>query len=159
VVLTLTGTGFAAGSQVVANEQGRTAMFVNSTTMKVTLAATDLATPGAFQIYVENFPNGWSGCAVFGYQTFIVGGKGALAATPMFSPKAGKYTGTVNVSITDAIPGAIIYYTTDGSVPTTTSPQYSVPIALNRTETLKADATAIGYLRSAVATAKYTITT
>jgi hypothetical protein len=158
LVLTLTGTGFAPGSFVVANGQFRTVTYVNSTTMKITLAAADLATPGAFQIYVENFPSGWNGCAVFGYQTFQVAGKGALAATPVFAPKAGKYSGTVNVSITDPIPGAIIYYTTDGSVPTTTSAQYSAPIPVSSTETLRADATATGYLRSAVATAKYTIT-
>ncbi len=157
-VLTLTGTGFAPGSIVVANEQFQTVTYVNSTTMKITLAAADLATPGAFQIYVENFPSGWNGCAVFGYQTFLVSGKGALAATPVFAPKAGKYSGTVNVSITDAIPGAIIYYTTDGTVPTTSSPQYLNPIPVSSTDTLKADATATGYLRSAVATAKYTIT-
>ena len=158
VVLTLTGTGFAPGSLISANGQYRTVTPVNSTTMKITLAAADLAAPGAFQIFVENFPSGWNGCAVFGYQTFLVGGKGAPAATPVFAPKAGTYTGTVNVTITDAIPGAIIYYTTDGSVPTIKSPQYSSPIPVGSTETLKADATATGYLRSAVATAKYTIT-
>jgi Astacin (Peptidase family M12A)/Chitobiase/beta-hexosaminidase C-terminal domain/Divergent InlB B-repeat domain len=158
LVLTLTGTGFAAGSLVNANGQYRTVTFVNSTTLRVALAAADLANPGAFQIFVENFPSGWNGCAVFGYQTFLVGGKGAPAATPVFSPKPGKYSGMVNVSITDAIPGAMIFYTTDGSVPTTTSPQYSVPIVVSSTETLRADATAAGYLRSAVATAKYTIT-
>jgi Chitobiase/beta-hexosaminidase C-terminal domain len=158
VVLTLTGTGFAPGSLVSANAQYRAVTFVNSTTLRITLAAADLATPGAFQIFVENFPSGWSGCAVFGYQTFLVAGKGAPAATPLFSPKAGSYSGTQNVMITDAIPGAIIYYTTDGTVPTTTSTQYSGPIAVGSTETLRADATATGYLRSAVATAKYTIT-
>jgi hypothetical protein len=157
-VLSLTGTGFAPGSHVFANGQYRTVTYVNSTTLKITLATADLATPGAFQIFVENFPSGWNGCAVFGYQTFLVSGKGAPAATPVFAPKAGKYTGTVNVSITDAIPGAIIYYTTDGSIPTTASAQYSTPIPVSSTETLRADATATGYLRSAVATAKYTIT-
>ncbi len=158
VVVTLTGTGFAPGCRVSAIAQYRTVTYVNSTTLRITLAPADLATPGAFQIFVENFPSGWHGCAVFGYQTFLVAGKGAPAATPLFSPKAGSYSGTQHVMISDAIPGSIIYYTTDGSIPTTASAQYSTPIPVSSTETLRADATAPGYLRSAEATAKYTIT-
>jgi hypothetical protein len=61
------------------------------------------------------------------------------------------------VSISDALIGATIHYTTDGTVPTTSSSVYTGPISVGVTETLKADATATGYLRSAVASAKYTI--
>ena len=157
IVLTLTGTGFAPGSLVSAKGQYRTVTFVNSQTLKISLAPADIATPGAFQIFVENFPSGWNGCAVFGQQTFLVGGKGAPAPTPLFSIKAGHYTMPQSVNITDALAGATIYYTTDGTTPTTSSAQYSGPILVSSNETLKADATATGYLRSAIATAKYTI--
>jgi Astacin (Peptidase family M12A)/Chitobiase/beta-hexosaminidase C-terminal domain/Divergent InlB B-repeat domain len=157
VVLTLTGTGFAPGSLVFANGKLRTVTHVSSTTMKISLTPADIAIPGAFAIYVENFPSGWNGCAVFGQQTFLVGGKGAPAATPVFSPKAGHYTTAQSVMISDAIAGAIIYYTTNGKTPTTSSPRYTGPILVSANETLKADVTATGYLRSAVATAKYTI--
>jgi hypothetical protein len=59
--------------------------------------------------------------------------------------------------MTDAVAGAAIYYTTDGTTPTTSSPVYSTPITVSSTETLKADATATGYVRSAVTSGTYTI--
>jgi hypothetical protein len=163
-VMTLTGTGFSPDSNVSVNgfNEFLPVTYVSATTLKVTVPPSDyLDVPGGYQVFVENFPTGWQGCAVFGYQTFLVEGKGPPVATPVFSPKAEAYTGTVNVSISDAVAGATIYYTTDGTTPTTASMQYTagVPIVVMATETLKADATATGYVRSAVATAKYTITT
>jgi hypothetical protein len=79
------------------------------------------------------------------------------AATPTFSPAAGTYTATQTVSISDTTPGATIYYTTNGTAPTTSSTVYSGPIGVSSTETLEAIATASGYSASAVATAVYTI--
>ncbi len=156
-VMTLTGTGFSPQSLVSANGQYRTVTYVSPTKLTVPITASDIAAPGAFQVFVENYPAGWTGCAVFGYQTFLVEGKGAPAATPVFSPSPGKYTQAQMVSISDALTGATIRYTTDGTVPTPSSPIYTGPISVGVTETLKADATATGYLRSAVASAKYTI--
>jgi hypothetical protein len=81
-----------------------------------------------------------------------------IAATaPVFSPKAGTYTSAQSVSITDATSGAAIYYTTDGTTPTTSSSLYSGPITVASTETLRAMAVASGYSNSVVATATFTI--
>lgn len=80
-------------------------------------------------------------------------------ATPAFSPTAGSYATAQSVTISDATPGASIYYTTNGTTPTTSSSVYSAPIAVSSTETIEAIATATGYSTSAVATATYTITT
>jgi hypothetical protein len=157
-VLTLTGTGFNPTSLVSANGQYRTATYVNSKTLTVPMTAADIASAGAFQVFVENFPSGWTGCAVFGYQTFIVQGRGAPTATPVFSPKAGAYGTAQSVSISDPVAGATINYTTDGTTPTASSPVYNnTPITVSSTETLKASALASGYVRSAVAIAIYTI--
>jgi hypothetical protein len=79
------------------------------------------------------------------------------AATPTFLPAAGTYTSAQSVTITEATPGATVYYTTSGSTPTTASAVYSAPINVSATETLKAMAVTPGYTNSAVASALYTI--
>jgi hypothetical protein len=78
-------------------------------------------------------------------------------ATPTFSPAAGSYNSAQPVSISTTTSGATIYYTTNGSTPTTSSTVYSGPITVSATETLKAIATESGFFNSNVATAAYTI--
>jgi N-acetylneuraminic acid mutarotase len=79
------------------------------------------------------------------------------AATPTFNPQAGTYDSAQSVTISDAKSGAAIYYTTDGTTPTTSSSVYNSPITVGSTETLEAIATAGGYSASPVAMATYTI--
>ena len=79
------------------------------------------------------------------------------ATTPAFSPAAGTYKVAQTVTISDAISGATMYYTTNGTVPTTASTKYTGPISVKATETLKAVAIATGYSLSSIATAAYTI--
>ena len=78
------------------------------------------------------------------------------AATPTFSPATGTYTTTQSVTISDTTSGASIYYTTDGSTPTTSSSLYSSAIAISATTTINAIAVASGYSNSAVSSATYT---
>jgi hypothetical protein len=79
------------------------------------------------------------------------------AATPAFSVSPGIYTSIQTVSFYDSTPGASIYYTTDGTMPTTSSTLYNGPITVASTETIEAFATAGGYTPSAVAIGVYTI--
>jgi hypothetical protein len=79
------------------------------------------------------------------------------AATAAFSPAAGTYTSAQTVTISDATPGALIYYTSDGTNPTASSTKYTGPISVASTETIHAIAAATGYSNSAVASAAYTI--
>ncbi|MDY6411498.1 MAG: chitobiase/beta-hexosaminidase C-terminal domain-containing protein [Bacteroidales bacterium] len=74
---------------------------------------------------------------------------------PTFSPAGGTYYVAQNVEI-KAASGATIYYTTDGSDPTTASAVYSEPINVASTTTIKAIATKDD-LVSSVASATYTI--
>ncbi len=59
-------------------------------------------------------------------------------AAPSINPAAGTYYAPINVNITCATPGAKIYYTTNGSTPTTGSTQYSAPFTVNTNTTVKA---------------------
>jgi len=79
------------------------------------------------------------------------------AATPAFSPTAGSYTGPQFVTISTSTPGATIYYTVDGSTPTTSSAIYKVPLHVFATQTLKALAVATGYTNSSVGSAAFTV--
>ena len=77
------------------------------------------------------------------------------AATPTLSPGTGIYASVQTVTISDSTIGATIYYTTDGSTPTTSSAKYTAAISVTSAETIKAMATASGYTNSAVASAVY----
>lgn len=81
------------------------------------------------------------------------------AVTPAFSPGTGIYAAGQTVQISDATPSATIYYTTNGSTPSTSSLVYSGPITISSTETLTAIATANNYATSAPAAANFTIAT
>jgi hypothetical protein len=79
-------------------------------------------------------------------------------ATPQFAPPGGTYTADQSVIITDSTAGSSIFYTLDGSTPTTSSKVYSGPITVASSETINAIAVAPGYLQSATGKAVYVIT-
>jgi hypothetical protein len=80
-----------------------------------------------------------------------------IATGPTFSPAAGTYTSAQSVTISDSTTGATIYYTTNGTTPTSSSALYNGPITVTSSETIEAIAAASGYTNSAVANAAYTI--
>jgi len=82
---------------------------------------------------------------------------GTNVATPTFSPAAGSYGPAQTVTISSATPGATIYYTTNGTTPTTSSPQYTAPITVSTSETVEALAVKTGYTNSAIGSAAYVI--
>ncbi len=59
-------------------------------------------------------------------------------ATPTFDPAAGTYTSVQNVELACATTGATIYYTTDGSTPTSSSTEYTAAITVDADMTIKA---------------------
>jgi len=81
-----------------------------------------------------------------------------VAATPIFSLTAGNYASAQSLTISDATSNSTIYYTTNGTTPTTASTQYTGAVAVTSSETVEAIAVATGYTSSAVSSAAYTIT-
>jgi hypothetical protein len=77
-------------------------------------------------------------------------------ATPEISLTAGTYTGAQTVTISGPT-GATIYYTTNGSAPTTNSSVYSEALTVSSSQTIKAIAVKDGMANSEVASATYTI--
>ena len=82
-----------------------------------------------------------------------------LAPPPTFSPAAGVYPTAQSVKLEDAASGAVIYYTTNGTHPTSASTKYTAAIKVSGTATIHAVAIASGDSPSPVAQASYTITT
>ncbi len=93
--------------------------------------------------------------------TWIYSAKSPVATTavPSFSPPAGTYSTAQSVSLTDSTTNAAIYYTTDGSTPTTGSALYTASISVSSSQTITAIAVAPGQQPSATASAAYTIQT
>ena len=130
-VRTITGTSYA--------DTGLTA----STTYSYTVSAFDAAGNQSGQSNVASATT-----------TAATGGR---AATPTFSPPAGTYGAPQSVVLSDASPGVNVYYTTDGTTPTTASFLYTGPISVTATSTIKAIAAGPGWTASAVATVAYTL--
>ena len=74
-----------------------------------------------------------------------------------FDPDGGTYTGTQTVTISCATPGVTIRYTTDGSDPTETSTEYTEPVTVDHSLTLKAKAWKTDWFPSNVKSADYVI--
>jgi len=91
--------------------------------------------------------------------TLTISSLGATAA-PVFHPAPGTSNAAVTVTLTDATTGAVEYYTTNGTTPTTSSTKFpSAGIKVSATTTITVIAVAPGYNASAPVSAKYTIAT
>ena len=79
-----------------------------------------------------------------------------ISAQPRFSQPHGLYdTEALTVAIEGNDAAATIHYTTDGSTPTVSSPQYTAPLTLSATTLLRAVEVKNGAVASPVATATY----
>ena len=76
---------------------------------------------------------------------------------PILMPNGGMFTNSVAVTVTDAVPAVSIYYTLDGSPPTTNSILYSGAIMLTNNVTLMAKAVKSGYNDSPASSATFVI--
>jgi hypothetical protein len=68
-----------------------------------------------------------------------------MTPRPMISPAGGRFKGSVKVVIQDADPRAIVFYTTDGSVPTPRSQRYAAPIVVSASNVVKRTVRAMAF--------------
>ncbi len=73
----------------------------------------------------------------YGYSA-SAGGLYAILTVPAFSLSAGTYSSTQSLTLSVPTPGASIYYTTNGSIPTTSSTLYAGPITVASSEVVNA---------------------
>jgi hypothetical protein len=147
---TVTITSATSGATIYYTTDGSTpTTSSNKYSAPITISTTNTLNAMAT---ATNFANSPVTSGIYTIQT-------ATAASPTFSPPAGPYSSVQTVTITSTTSGASIYYTTDGSTPTTSSNKYSAPITISTTTTLNAMATATNFANSPVTTGVYTIQT
>jgi alpha-tubulin suppressor-like RCC1 family protein len=78
-------------------------------------------------------------------------------ANPTPTPAQGTYFAAQSVTLSTTTSGATIRYTTDGTLPTPSSPAYSGPIPVNVTTQLQALGTRSGWMDSGYVSATYTL--
>jgi hypothetical protein len=153
------GTYATAQSATISDATANSAIFYTTDGTTPTTSSTQFTGPitvnSTETIEAIAAANGFSNSSV-ATATYAIGST-PPAATPTFSPAAGTYTSVQTVTISDATAGATIYYTTNGTTPTTASTVFTAPIAVNSTETIEAIAVASGFSNSAVANATYTL--
>lgn len=79
------------------------------------------------------------------------------AVTPVARPSAGDIYATDHIWLTTTTEGAKVYYTLDGTDPTSASLEFTTPIQLTESKTLKTIAIAEGYENSDVASFNYNL--
>ncbi len=167
----LNGTGINLSS----NDQFDAHLVYNASTTTLDLTITDLTLGNvswstAFNVDIQTAVGGTSAFAGFTGSTSSTGTSNQKilgwtyqsgvspvtpTAPPVFSVGSGAYTGPQTVTLTDTTPGAVIYYTTGGSQPSTSSAVYSTPISAAN-ETITTIAVAPGDLMSGPVSNTYT---
>jgi Chitobiase/beta-hexosaminidase C-terminal domain/Alpha galactosidase C-terminal beta sandwich domain len=90
-------------------------------------------------------------------QIYRISANPTKVISPIISQKGGTFSGSCSVSLSTTTTGASIYYTLDGTIPTSTSQLYSNPIVITATSTLSAIAIKSGMADSYINKETYTI--
>jgi hypothetical protein len=117
--------------------------------------------PGTYPVRASWSVDGVGGSETTGTNIVIASATGNLVPTPppqvaapFFLPASGTNV-PVSVTITDATPGAVIYYTLDGSLPTPSSILYTGKVSLVTASVIRAVAFTNGWLPSVASVAYY----
>jgi hypothetical protein len=147
-VIASTGTAIPSGN-VVFSVDGATAATVALNTKGVaTFTPTTLAL-GTHAILASYAGNATYAASAQGINQAIT------PLSPTITPAGGVYTSAQLISIADTTPATVVYYTLDGSAPTSSSTKYSAPILVSSSQQVSAIAIASGVPASTITRATY----
>ncbi|MEI7497776.1 MAG: chitobiase/beta-hexosaminidase C-terminal domain-containing protein [Candidatus Falkowbacteria bacterium] len=150
--ITIMGSNFVSTPSVTIGTSSATnVQFISSSSIT---ALTPANSVGVYSIVLIN-PNGQSATATNAYT--YVASITPQAISPSATPAGGTYTQAQSITLTSITTSSTIYYTLDGSVPSTSSTVYSGSISINNSATLKAITIRSGYIDSAIMIASYVI--
>jgi serine protease len=112
-------------------------------------------TPGNYAIVARGYKDGYYKSDTASADISI---NETVLPAPVVYPNGGAFNGSVTVYLGSTVLGATIRYTTDGSTPSASSPQFSEPLVLDETTTLKTRVYLDGYTPSPVVEKTFTIT-
>ena len=113
-------------------------------------------TVGGFAKFVPpTVANGKVYLATFSGKLDVYGLAAGWVAAPIIKPNGGPFTNSVTVTLSNATAGASVYYTLDGSPPTTNSILYTGPFVLTNTTIVKSKGVEAGFVDSTVSGATF----
>jgi hypothetical protein len=149
----------AGGSYIASNNVVLWGPFIGSNVLSLSYTAT--GQPGNYLVQAYWSVDGVGGGEATGTNLVITSASGSIipaqppqVAMPVLSPANGANV-PVSVTITDATPGAVIYYTLDGTLPTQSSTPYTGAVSLISPDVIRAAGFTNGWLPSIAAMANY----
>ncbi len=151
IVWTLQSDAFATGGPAILHAYNATNLALELYNTGQNLARDNPG--GAIEMTTPTVVNGK--VFVGAQYALSVYGNGLFLPTPSISPDGGLFTNSVMVSLADAAPNASIYYTLDGTLPTTNSILYTGPFLLKNSALVQAIAAEFGAVNSGLASASF----